>query len=212
MKKSRLWSLIIQVILTLILMVGQLPLLAWADTGSTPTPVPKLVTPAKAKNKQATFQQGVIQSPQAQDNRYQITTNLAAFQQTPNLQAVTIQIQPQAQKIVAHTKWILQVPVLAVDLTQLSKELPAGLQLTKDDEHGIVTVKADHDLKLKRQQNVQLNFPVRAVAGEFPFYLAMVYGQTQATLPTTSLWTLKLSGLLARTINPKLKHGPLKKF
>ncbi|KJY63160.1 hypothetical protein JG30_00670 [Bombilactobacillus mellifer] len=197
MKKSRLWSLIIQVILTLILMVGQLPLSAWADTGSTPTPGPKLVTPAKAKNKQATFQQGVIQSPQAQDNRYQITTNLAAFQQTPNLQAVTIQIQPQAQKIVAHTKWILQVPVLAVDLTQLSKELPAGLQLTKDDEHGIVTVKADHDLKLKRQQNVQLNFPVRAVAGEFPFYLAMVYGQTQTTLPTTSLGTLKLSGLLA---------------
>ena len=197
MKKSRLWSLIIQVILTLILMVGQLPLSSWADTGSTPTPVPKLVTPAKAQNKQATFQQGVIQSPQAQDNRYQITTNLAAFQQTPNLQAVTIQIQPQAQKIVAHTKWILQVPVLAVDLTQLSKELPAGLQLTKDDEHGIVTVKADHDLKLKRQQNVQLNFPVRAVAGEFPFYLAMVYGQTQTTLPTTSLGTLKLSGLLA---------------
>ncbi len=197
MKKSRLWSLIIQVILTLILMVGQLPLSAWADTGSTPTPVPKLVTPAKAQNKQATFQQGVIQSPQVQDNRYQITTNLAAFQQTPNLQAVTIQIQPQAQKIVAHTKWILQVPVLAVDLTQLSKELPAGLQLTKDDEHGIVTVKADHDLKLKRQQNVQLNFPVRAVAGEFPFYLAMVYGQTQTTLPTTSLGTLKLSGLLA---------------
>lgn len=64
----------------------------------------------------------------------------------------------------------------------MSKELPAGLQLTKDDEHGIVTVKAEHDLKLKRQQNVQLNFPVRAVAGEFPFYLAMVYGQTQATL------------------------------
>ncbi|MCT6844283.1 MAG: hypothetical protein M3Z88_05705, partial [Bombilactobacillus mellifer] len=197
MKKSRLWSLIIQVILTLILIVGQLPLSAWADTGSTPTPIPKLITPAKAQNKQANFQQGVIQSPQAQDNRYQITTNLAAFQQTPNLQAVTIQIQPQAQKIVAHTKWILQVPVLAVDLTQLSKELPAGLQLTKDDEHGIVTVKADHDLKLKRQQNVQLNFPVRAVAGEFPFYLAMVYGQTQTTLPTTSLGTLKLSGLLA---------------
>lgn len=55
MKKSRLWSLIIQVILTLILMVGQLPLSTWADTGSTLTPVPKLVTPAKAKNKQATF-------------------------------------------------------------------------------------------------------------------------------------------------------------
>lgn len=68
------------------------------------------------------------------------------------MQAATIQIQPQAQKIVANTKWILQVPVLAVDLNRLSKELPTGLQLTKDDKYGIVTVKADHKLKLKRQQ------------------------------------------------------------
>ena len=187
--------LIIQIFATISLLIGQFPLTVWADsTKATRSEVPVLLA-SSPKKQQAIFHDGLINSPRVQDPRYKITTNLEAFKQSPNLQAVTINLQAQGL-IKAHTQWHFKISDYAVNFDQKKLQLPAGITVrTIGTGHLILTV--HKDLRISKQRGVEISLPVKAVTGNYPLYFAIEYGHSPVRLKTTSLGVLSLGGTLA---------------
>ena len=187
--------LIIQIFATISLLIGQFPLTVWADsTKATRSEVPVLLA-SPPKKQQAIFHDGLINSPRVQDPRYKITTNLGAFKQSPNLQAVTINLQAQGL-IKAQTQWHFKISDYAVNFDQKNLQLPAGITVRKiGTGHLILTV--HKDLRISKQRGVEISLPVKAVTGNYPLYFAIEYGHSPVRLKTTSLGVLSLGGTLA---------------
>ena len=187
--------LIIQIFATISLLIGQFPLTVWADsTKATRSEVPVLLD-SPPKKQQAIFHDGLINSPRAQDPKYKITTNLGAFKQSPNLQAVTINLQAQGL-IKAQTQWHFKISDYAVNFDQKNLQLPAGVTVRKiGTGHLILTV--HKDLRISKQRGVEISLPVKAVTGNYPLYFAIEYGHSPVRLKTTSLGVLSLGGTLA---------------
>ena len=187
--------LIIQIFATLSLLIGQFPLNVWADsTKATMSEIPVLLA-SPPKKQQAIFHDGLINSPRVQDPRYKITTNLEAFKQSPNLQAVTINLQAKGL-IKAHTQWHFKISDYAVNFDQKKLQLPAGITVrTIGTGHLILTV--HKDLRISKQRGVEISLPVKAVTGNYPLYFAIEYGHSPVRLKTTSLGVLSLGGTLA---------------
>ena len=187
--------LIIQIFATISLLIGQFPLTVWADsTKATRSEVPVLLA-SPPKKQQAIFHDGLINSPRAQDPKYKITTNLGAFKKSPNLQAVTINLQAQGL-IKAQTQWHFKISDYAVNFDQKKLQLPAGITARKmGTGHLILTV--HKDLRISKQRGVEISLPVKAVTGNYPLYFAIEYGHSPVRLKTTSLGVLSLGGTLA---------------
>ena len=187
--------LIIQIFATISLLIGQFPLTVWADsTKATRSEVPVLLA-SPPKKQQAIFHDGLINSPRAQDPKYKITTNLEAFKQSPNLQAVTVNLQAQGL-IKAQTQWHFKISDYAVNFDQKKLQLPAGVTARKmGTGHLILTV--HKDLRISKQRGVEISLPVKAVTGNYPLYFAIEYGHSPVRLKTTSLGVLSLGGTLA---------------
>ena len=187
--------LIIQIFATISLLIGQFPLTVWADsTKATRSEVPVLLD-SPPKKQQAIFHDGLINSPRAQDPKYKITTNLGAFKQSPNLQAVTINLQTQGL-IKAQTQWHFKISDYAVNFDQKNLQLPAGITVRKiGTGHLILTV--HKDLRISKQRGVEISLPVKAVTGNYPLYFAIEYGHSPVRLKTISLGVLSLGGTLA---------------
>ena len=187
--------LIIQFFATISLLIGQFPLTVWADsTKATRSEVPVLLA-SPPKKQQAIFHDGLINSPRAQDPKYKITTNLEAFKQSPNLQAVTVNLQARGL-IKAQTQWHFKISDYAVNFDQKKLQLPAGVTARKmGTGHLILTV--HKDLRISKQRGVEISLPVKAVTGNYPLYFAIEYGHSPVRLKTTSLGVLSLGGTLA---------------